>query len=430
MTEADRPSLQSRIAAVRRELPIADLVARDTKLLGGVKQRRCICPFHQGSSASFAVYPGAGRAYCFGCQWTGDVIGYVRDRKGLSFIDALAECEREAGLSDTGASAAGRGPVVRARNPAGAARRTREFVEPLVLARLLWRISRAEPDKVHRYFTGRGVPDAVLTPARLAAFRYVGLGPVMPWEQGSGPASVPQAPALVALVRVPQLLPDSDGVERLKFLPVGVHVTFLNPDGTGTMIRRKPWAKRDDPDPLMPKRKMLGPGGRGCVLLGDYGPAARLWVGEGNETVLSAMALAGADDAAVGVATLSLDNLQGTPAKWRNGALPLHAIECARPPFLIHGHSGPVTGLIDSDMSPLRGPLDPKTGQYLGLLLVERKGGPLLRRAITGAERARICGELLVKGWRAAGAGPVEALRAPMGMDFNDAVRCAAGRSL
>jgi DNA primase len=46
---------------------------------------------------------------------------------------------------------------------------------------------------------------------------------------------------------------------------------------------------------------------------------------------------------------------------------------------------------------------------------------------VTGAERATICAELAVQGWRAAGANPVRALRAPMGMDFNDA---AAARML
>ena len=93
---------------------------------------------------------------------------------------------------------------------------------------------------------------------------------------------------------------------------------------------------------------------------------------------------------------------------------PLFRIEpdADRGPFTIPGQLGPVTVLVDSDMAPLR-----------GQKLVERKGGPIIERAITGAERARICGELAVKGWRAAGVPDVQALRAPLGMDFNDAIQ-------
>jgi DNA primase len=201
---------------------------------------------------------------------------------------------------------------------------------------------------------------------------------------------------------------------RLEFVPCGLHVTFLNPDGTGTMVRRKPWAKPDEADPLFAKRKMLGPVGRGAVLLGEWHADAPLYVGEGNETVLSAMALADAPSEAVGIATLSLDNLQGAARKWSGGIWPLFKIEPdpeGKPCFSIPGQRGPVRVLVDSDMAPLK-----------GQKLVERKGGPIIERAITGAERARICAELAVKGWRAIGASDVTALRAPLGMDFNDAI--------
>lgn len=421
--------LQARIDEVRRRLPLADVVARDVKLGNGQKQRRCVCPFHNGKSASFAVYPGDNRAHCFGCWWHGDVIAYVRDRRGLSFGDALAECEAMAGIREQFAESAkisGSGPVTRERNPSAPRHRTREFIEPIELGRFLWRCGRHEPAAVRRYFRGRGVPEWVLSDARLAGFRFVGLGPVMPWEVGARPGSVPQAPAIVALVRRPQFLEcEVGGPGRLEFVPCGVHVTFLNPDGTGTMLRRKPWAKANDPDPFMPKRKMLGPVGGGCVLLGDYAPDAALWVGEGNETVLSGMALGMAADGDVGVATLSLDNLQGGPRLWRNRTWPLHAMQPdpERPCFTIPGHRGAVTGLVDSDMASLRGQRDARTGELLGEAVVERKGGPIVHRAITGAERATICGEMFVKGWRAAGVSEVRAVRAPAGMDFNDVVQ-------
>lgn len=441
MSGYDTPTLQQRIAAVRDKLAIDRVIERYIKLSGssGAGSRRGKCPFHQGNSASFVVRSAHRTAKCFGCQWpgdrgAGDVIRFVQDQLGLSFIDALAECEAEAGTASGAVrTAAGSGPVRRERNPLTPARaRSWNPVEPIDMGRWIWKHAARDDGAARRYFCGRGVPEAVLTAARLGAFRYLGECPAALWAvgedpRGGGSKRVIHNPALVALVTEPRLLGNP---EALAWVAVGVHVTYLNPAGDGTMVRRKPWARPDDPHPLLPKRRMLGPVGRGCVVLGDYHAAAHLWVGEGNETVLSAMALAAASPDAVGIATLSLDNLQGFPGKWKGGIWPLHAIAPSpeRGPFIVPGHRGPVTGLVDSDMSPLRGIRDPQTGTPRGEPVVERKGGPIVHRALTGAERARICGELLVKGWRAAGVHDVTAMRAPAGLDFND-VLCLVDRA-
>src|SRR3546814_9846869 len=78
-----------------------------------------------------------------------------------------------------------------------------------------------------------------------------------------------------------------------------------------------------------PARKMLGSMAGGCVLLPGAGSAAAsidpfcpLFEGEGLETVLSGMGLAGAGASATGLAALSLDSLQGH-ARLIRGALPL-----------------------------------------------------------------------------------------------------------
>lgn len=426
----DRPSISDRIAQVKAKLPIHDMIGRDVVLRGGGQKRRGKCPFHGSKSTSFSVETGGNRpengfAHCFGCAWHGDVIGYVRDMRGLSFLDALAVCEGEAGIAENDSVPTGGGMVQRERAPS--IERDRKFVSSLDMARAIWRLARTDHEKVARYFAGRGVPDAMLTEARLSGFRYLADCPCMAWVEGARPRSVMIAPAIMVMMRRPVWL-DGESGGRLEFVPTGLHVTYLNPDGTGTMVRRKPWAKPDDEDPHLPKRRMLGEAGGACVLLGDYRRDARLFIGEGNETVLSAMSLAGAGEADVGVATLSLENLQGTP-RLRHGSKgriwPLHAIEpdAERPPFDIPGHRGPVVGLIDSDMAPLKGMKDQSTGAFQGEAVVERKGGPIVRRAITGAERAQICADLFVKGWRARGVAGVSAMRAPLGMDFNDVVQ-------
>lgn len=436
------PTIEQRKAEVLRRLTLSAVVEPHVKLSGsaGSARRRGKCPFHSGNSPSFALFDansGAGGAFCFGCQWRGDVFAFQQAIRGIGFMDALAELEALAGIAAGGERVAGAGPVQRERNPA--TRRPRDMIEPIDMARAIWRRARADTAAVRRYFLGRGVPAVALTDARIAAFRYLAECPCVPWtldpSAGPGqrdwrkapPRGLPIAPAIMAMVTVPQMLGDP---ARLEFVPTGLHVTYLNPAGDGTMVRRKPWARDDEPDPMLPKRRMLGPVGGGAIVMGEYSPAAHLYVGEGNETVLSAIALAEAGDAAVGVATLSLDNLQGGPKLWKNRARgdriwPLFAIEPdpERPCFTIPGHRGPVTGLVDSDMSPLRGMRDRATGEFLGEAVVERRGGPIVRRAITGGERARICGELVVKGWRAAGTPDVRAVRAPLGMDFNDAAR-------
>lgn len=457
-------SLQQRVAEVKRRLPIGEVVSAEVKLSGsaGTVKRRGKCPFHGSNSPSFAVDSCRGAARCYGCQWSGDVIDFVADMRGLPFAEALRECEALAGIAAEGTQAEGRGPVRRARNPVQ--RRARELVEPIEMGRWIWGHAVRDDDAVRRYFMGRGIPDVALSADRLTQFRFLAECPCMLWEAGQAPREAKAmlfAPALVAMVREACVIEGSGG-PFLEWIPVGVHVTYLSPDGAGTMRRRKPWAKDGDPDPWLPKRRMLGPVGRGAVVLGDYRPDAELWIGEGNETVLSAIALSSMSSARpsgrassalfppippgspehlraggrpcgpigadvpyrVGLATLSLDNLQGRPRAWKGGVLPLHDIrpDPERPPFLVPGHRGPVVGLVDSDMSPLRGMRDRRTGEFLGEAVVERKGGPIVRRAITGAERARICGELIVKGWRDAGC-EARAIRAPAGMDFNDVVQ-------
>ena len=202
-----------RKAAVRARLSIGAVVGGHVKLSGsaGSRNRRGKCPFHGSNSPSFALFDahsGDGGAHCFGCAWHGDIFDFVADIRGVGFMDALAELEGLAGLGRA-AVAQGLGPVQRARNPAQ--HKLSEYVEPIEQGRWIWRHAVRDDTAVARYFAGRGVPGAVLTPARLAAFRY--------------------------LVECPC----------------------------------KPWAKADDPDPWLPKRRMLGPAGSAAVvLLGDF----------------------------------------------------------------------------------------------------------------------------------------------------------------
>ncbi|KKC24920.1 CHC2 zinc finger domain-containing protein [Sphingomonas sp. SRS2] len=405
MTQEHDDAFRDRIERLRDRVDIAGVISKVVTLGRGEKPRGK-CPFHGSKSDSFAVDKKKGRAICWGCNWTGDAIKFVMDYYGRAFMDAVELLESDHGLD--GQTAA---PVHREKQ--AAPRREREAVDSLTMGRWIWKhVAIVDPAKVRIYFIGRGVPAELLSDDRLANIRFAKAAPIVAWEEGRSPRKVPQAPAIVALVRRP---PD--------WTPCGVHVTYLEASLAAKMDR----ARQDGSK--YPARKMLGPVGGGAVLYPGAGSSADaiafdapLFVGEGNETVLSGMAIAGADATACGVATLSLDNLQGRPLM-RRQALPLYDPQPdpdGRP--LAFRHGGAVVGLIDADMKPLRGPLDPLSGFHRGMPVIERKGGPVVHRTISSAERTAVCGALFTQAWRAAGSR-ARSVRPRMGQDFNDAVR-------
>jgi len=141
-----------------------------------------------------------------------------------------------------------------------------------------------------------------------------------------------------------------------------------------------------------------------------------LVVGEGLESTLSLMARAGAG-VRLGAATLDLGNLEGGAlVDGPNDSLPLHNLrgDPARAPFTI-ADAGAVLVGVDADMKPLR-----------QRWVQERPRKAAIRRDVTGAERADICGALAASHWTQAGADSVAVARPPAGADFNDLDRRAA----
>ncbi|MPT48269.1 MAG: DNA primase [Sphingobium sp.] len=411
---------------IDRALSGADLlsiVGAAINLGKGNNRQRGRCPFHGSKSDSFAIYPEKGYARCWGCGWHGDAIKFLMDHEQISFAEALSTIE---GGAVSGGKA---NPVTRTKS---AYRRRADvpMVDSVILGRWLWKHSVFDPDAIRTYLRGRGVPDHIADNRRLTDIRFCGLGPISVWRADRGPDSVKQAPAMLALVRgrpIDGFCMGPGPKDDVDDWPaIGVHATFLAPD-----LRDKMRRVAGDGTKL-PSRKMLGPVGRGCVWLpGEsfgLGPKARLFGGEGIETVLSGIAMMGGGAESWGMAMLSLVNLQGAEPRIRGGAIPLYD---PRPsgdrPALCFTHQGPVVGLMDADMKPLRGQIDPKTGAHLGEKLIEKKGGPIVRRALSSAERTQMCATLFTRAWRAAGCPDVRAVRPRMGLDFNDAIK-EAGR--
>src|SRR5690625_3347207 len=51
--------------------------------------RKGLCPFHDEKTPSFNVRPSQGFYHCFGFEAGGDVITFLREIEGLSFVEAV-----------------------------------------------------------------------------------------------------------------------------------------------------------------------------------------------------------------------------------------------------------------------------------------------------------------------------------------------------
>lgn len=89
---------QSFIQDLLNRIDIVDVVGRYVQLKKGGANFSGLCPFHNEKSPSFTVSPTKQFYHCFGCGAHGDVIRWMTDQRGLSFMDAVKELASEAGM--------------------------------------------------------------------------------------------------------------------------------------------------------------------------------------------------------------------------------------------------------------------------------------------------------------------------------------------
>jgi len=77
------------INAVRDAADMAAEVGRYTDLKRHGAQMMGLCPFHDERSPSFSVDPQDKLYHCFGCGVAGDVFGFVMEKEGLGFSEAV-----------------------------------------------------------------------------------------------------------------------------------------------------------------------------------------------------------------------------------------------------------------------------------------------------------------------------------------------------
>ena len=86
--------------AVRAAVRIDAVVGEYVQLTnGGGGQLKGLCPFHDEKSASFYVNPSKGVYSCFGCQESGDTLGFVMKIEHLSFVETVERLAPSVGIT-------------------------------------------------------------------------------------------------------------------------------------------------------------------------------------------------------------------------------------------------------------------------------------------------------------------------------------------
>ena len=289
------------IEAVRRAVSLEALISRDLswdmrKTNASRGDYWACCPFHGEATPSFHVREqtvGEGRFHCFGCGENGSIFDYVMARDGCEFGDALVtlaqfggvapdatpprklDAETQGRIEEEGAGAYNRG--IRKdtspypwRDPDGAAWRKgwakaedcdrRERFKQS--AGRIWRGADPDHPLIGDYIAARIGRDR----QRALWYLFDGPPPVLrlaincPYHDAEDYKKRPLhiGPALIGLVARGGAF-------------VGVHRTWISPDGSGRIKRLS--------------KRMLGDTYGGSIVFGP--PSSQMIVGEGIETVLA-----------------------------------------------------------------------------------------------------------------------------------------------
>jgi DNA primase len=139
---------------LRARITLSSVIMRTTKLTRAGREWKACCPFHDEKTPSFYVNDQKGFYHCFGCGAHGDVISWMVEQRGLSFIDACKELASEAGME------------VPAPDPVAAKRAEKraELVDVTTEAQQFFydTLRGAEGRKVMQYLTARGLKPETL----------------------------------------------------------------------------------------------------------------------------------------------------------------------------------------------------------------------------------------------------------------------------
>ncbi|MEB3324535.1 MAG: CHC2 zinc finger domain-containing protein, partial [Cyanobacteriota bacterium] len=85
------------IEAVREKVQIAELFPRSALQRSG-RAYLTTCPWHNDKRPSLTINPNSNRVHCFVCGKGTDAIGWLQDRQGLTFAEAVQELAGRYGI--------------------------------------------------------------------------------------------------------------------------------------------------------------------------------------------------------------------------------------------------------------------------------------------------------------------------------------------
>ncbi|MDE1915971.1 MAG: DNA primase [Sphingomonadales bacterium] len=86
------------IDELRSRITLSGVIGRTVRILKAGREFKACCPFHGEKTPSFTINDEKGFYHCFGCGAHGDVIRWMTEQRGLSFMDAIKELAEEAGM--------------------------------------------------------------------------------------------------------------------------------------------------------------------------------------------------------------------------------------------------------------------------------------------------------------------------------------------
>ena len=90
---------QSFIQELLARIDVVEVVGRYVQLKKGGANFQGLCPFHNEKSPSFTVSQSKQFYHCFGCGVHGSAIGFLMEHLGLSYVEAIADLARDAGMT-------------------------------------------------------------------------------------------------------------------------------------------------------------------------------------------------------------------------------------------------------------------------------------------------------------------------------------------
>lgn len=218
MADDIKRTLADMADAIKARYRPSEVVDPFVKLRRAGSEQVGLCPFHMEKSPSFTVNDRKGIIHCFGCGWSGDLIRFYAEVRGIRMVEAIRALASDAGIDD---------PIARER----LARQSRARREEMDAKRAVAKQSEAQ--KLRTVFASRvamtGTPVETYLRHRCCwpGFDVPTIGCLMNypyWHVPSGserPVKCGLFPVMVAVM----LMPDRSFA--------GLHMTYLQPDGQG-----------------------------------------------------------------------------------------------------------------------------------------------------------------------------------------------------